>query len=88
MTPLRQKLIDEIQLPGFSPHTQDSYLRSVTGLARFYYRSPDQISDDEIKSWPGILFFVGSLFVPQLVSMPLAPHPLVSGFIKACCEVP
>src|ERR1017187_3153138 len=33
MTPLRQKLIDEIQLRGFSIHTQDSYLRCVTGLA-------------------------------------------------------
>src|SRR5713226_3388688 len=51
MTPLRQKLIDEVQLRGFSPHTQDSYERSVTGLARFYHRSPDQISDGEIKTY-------------------------------------
>src|SRR5438445_5081045 len=39
MTPLRQKLIDEIQLRGFS------------SLARFYHRSPDQIVDDEIKAY-------------------------------------
>lgn len=51
MTPLRQKLIAEIQLRGFSPHTQDAYVRSVTGLARFYHRSPDQIGDDEIKGY-------------------------------------
>jgi len=51
MTPLRQKLIDEIQLRGFSIHTQDSYVRCVTGLARFYHRSPDQIVDDEIKAY-------------------------------------
>jgi integrase/recombinase XerD len=51
MTSLRQKLIDEIQLRGFSIHTQDSYVRSVTGLARFYHRSPDQISDEEIKAY-------------------------------------
>jgi site-specific recombinase XerD len=51
MTSLRQKLIDEIQLRGFSLHTQDSYLRCVTGLARFYHRSPDQIGDDEIKAY-------------------------------------
>src|SRR6266404_7073974 len=51
MTPLRQKLIDEIQLRGFSIHTQDSYLRSVTGLARFYHRPPDKIADDEIKAY-------------------------------------
>jgi site-specific recombinase XerD len=51
MTSLRQKLIDEIQLRGFSLHTQDSYVRCVTGLARFYHRSPDQIRDEEIKAY-------------------------------------
>ena len=51
MTTLRQKLIDEIQLRGFSLNTQDSYVRSVVGLARFYHRSPDQIGDEEIKSY-------------------------------------
>ena len=51
MTILRQKLIDEIQLRGFSPHTQDSYVRTVTGLARFYHRSPDQLNDDELKAY-------------------------------------
>jgi integrase/recombinase XerD len=51
MTPLRQQLIDEIQLRGFSPHTQDSYVRSVAGLALFYKRSPDQLGDEEIKAY-------------------------------------
>jgi site-specific recombinase XerD len=51
MTPLRQKLIDEIQLRGFSLHTQDSYVRSVTGVARFYHRSLDQIQDEELKDY-------------------------------------
>jgi site-specific recombinase XerD len=51
MTSLRQKLIDEIQLRGFSLHSQDSYVRCVTGLARFYHRSPDQIGDEEIKAY-------------------------------------
>jgi len=51
MIPLRQKLIDEIQLRGFSPHTQDSYVRSVAGLARFYHRPPDQIGDEDIKAY-------------------------------------
>ncbi len=51
MTTLRQKLIDEIQLRGFSIQTQDSYVRCVAGLARFYHRPPDQIGDDEIKTY-------------------------------------
>jgi integrase/recombinase XerD len=51
MTILRQKLIDEIQLRGFSPRTQETYVSSVTGLARFYRRAPDQINDDELKAY-------------------------------------
>ena len=38
----------EIQLRGFSIHTQDSYLRCVTGLARFYHRNGPQNSDSEL----------------------------------------
>jgi len=67
MTPLRQKLIDEIQLRGFSPHTQDSYVRSVTGLARFHHRAPDQISDDEIKGYLLHLLRVKKLACSSLI---------------------
>ena len=67
MTPLRQKLIDEIQLRGFSVNTQQSYERSVTGLARFYHRSPDQISDEEIKSYLLHLLRVKKLAVSSLI---------------------
>ena len=51
MTALRQKLIDEIQLRGFSLHTQNSYVRCVSGLARFYHRAPDQVTDEELKAY-------------------------------------
>jgi len=67
MTPLRQKLIDEIQLRGFSIHTQDSYLPCVTGLARFYHRSPDQIVDDEIKAYLLHLLRVKKLAVGSII---------------------
>jgi len=67
MTPLRQKLIDEIQLRGFSINTQDSYERCVSGLARFYHRSPDQIADDEIKAYLLHLLRVRKLAVGSLI---------------------
>lgn len=51
MTPLRQKLIDEIQLRGFSPHTQAAYVRIVAALATHYKRSPDRIQDPDIKNY-------------------------------------
>lgn len=67
MTPLRQKLIDEIQLRGFSPHTQDSYVRSVAGLAQFYHRSPDHLGDDEIKAYLLHLLRVKKLAVSSII---------------------
>ncbi len=51
MTPLRQKLIDEIQLRGYSQSTQDNYVHWVAKLAQFYDRSPEKISDPEIKAF-------------------------------------
>ena len=45
-------------------------------------------SDDEgvvrVVELAGHPFFVGTLFVPQLISTASAPHPLIAGFIKAC----
>ena len=67
MTILRQKLIDEIQLRGFSINTQDSHVRSVTGLARFYHRSPDQIVDDEIKAYLLHLLRIKKLAVSSII---------------------
>lgn len=67
MTPLRQQLIDEIQLRGFSPNTQDSYVRSVAGLAQFYHRSPDQIGDQEIKTYLLHLLRVKKLAVSSII---------------------
>jgi integrase/recombinase XerD len=51
MTPLRQKLIDEIHSRGFSPNTEESYVRTVARLAGFYHRSPNRINDQEIRSY-------------------------------------
>ena len=67
MTPLRQKLIDEIQLRGFSPNTQDSYVRSVAGLAQFYHRPPDKIADDEIKIYLLHLLRIKKLAVSSII---------------------
>jgi len=67
MTTLRQKLIDEIQLRGFSPHTQDSYVRWVAGLAQFHHRSPDQLVDDEIKAYLLHLLRIRKLAVSSLI---------------------
>src|SRR5919108_2868164 len=49
MTPLRQKMIDAMQVRGFSVRTHCSYRSAVTDLARYYHRSPDQLSGEELQ---------------------------------------
>lgn len=51
MTPLRQQMIDALQLRGMSPRTHDSYLSAVTDLARYYHRSPDQVNGEELQQF-------------------------------------
>jgi integrase/recombinase XerD len=49
MTELRRKMKEDLQLAGYSPRTQKSYIDTVRVLANYYHRSPDQITEDEIR---------------------------------------
>ena len=51
MTPLRKKMIADMQLRRFSANTQESYLRAVFGLARYYHKSPDKINASQLKNY-------------------------------------
>ena len=50
ISPLRKRMIEDMQLRSFSVRTQQSYVRSVLGLATHYRRSPDQIAEEEIRA--------------------------------------
>jgi len=51
MTPLRQRMIEDMQLAGMSPQTQRRYVSAVRQLAAYYMRSPDQISEAELRDY-------------------------------------
>jgi len=51
MTTLRQNFIRELVLRGTSPRTQEAYVRAVYFLAKHYHKAPDQLSDEELKSY-------------------------------------
>jgi len=51
MSPLRQKFIDEMKLRNFSIRTVSSYTGAVAALAGHYHRSPDKISEYEIRQY-------------------------------------
>jgi len=51
MTPLRQRFIEDLQLRGLSARTQDSYVRVVRQLAEHYGKSPEVISEEELRQY-------------------------------------
>jgi len=51
MTPIRQKMMDAMQVRGFSVRTHASYLAALSGLARYYHRFPDQLNADELQGY-------------------------------------
>jgi len=51
MTPLRQRMIDDMRLAGFAQRTRDVYIQAVRRLAAHYMRSPDLLSEEEVRTY-------------------------------------
>jgi integrase/recombinase XerD len=51
MTALRQRMIEDMQLRGLAPLTQRAYLQAIEQFARYCGKSPDQITDEELRQY-------------------------------------
>ena len=51
MTALRQQMIEDMRIRGFSPTTIEQYVGRVSQLARYYGKSPDQLGPEEIRAY-------------------------------------
>ncbi len=48
---LQKRMVEDMCLRGFTVRTQDSYVRSVTDLTRYYMRSPDLLGDEDLRRY-------------------------------------
>jgi len=51
MTELRRRMLEDLQLRGMSERTQECYLRAVRQLANHYHKSPDLVTEEEIRQY-------------------------------------
>jgi len=51
MTYLRQRMLEDMQLRGLAERTQEGYLRAACQLAAYYNKSPDKISEEELRQY-------------------------------------
>lgn len=63
MTPMRRRMLEDMRLADFAERTQKAYVNAVAGLAKHYGRSPDLLSQEEVRR-----FFVHLIEERQLSS--------------------
>src|SRR4051812_15811895 len=57
---LRERLIEDMSLRGFSEKTQRYYIRIVSRFAAFLHRSPDTATREDIRQWQLHLSDIGT----------------------------
>lgn len=51
MSPLRQRMEQDMVLRGLSDRTRESYIYQVAGLAKFFHRSPDAVEVADVQRY-------------------------------------
>ena len=63
MTPLRQRMIEDMRVRNLSAKTIAIYVATVTKFAKFFHKSPDLLVPEEIRGHPAYLW--QSRFAPM-----------------------
>lgn len=51
MTPLRQRMIEDMQLRGLSARTQEAYVAAVRRLSEYYHRKPNELAEEDLRKY-------------------------------------
>ena len=51
VTPLRQRMIDDMAIRNMSPLTQKSYVRAIKNFSKFFQRSPDKLTFEHVREY-------------------------------------
>src|SRR5271165_3091421 len=51
MSPLRARMIEDMTLAGLAEGTRTIYIQAVRRLAAHYRRSPDELSEEEVRRY-------------------------------------
>ena len=68
MTPLRQRMLEDLQIRHYSPTTIRLYLYSVAEFAKHFHKPPDQLGPEHIRQYQ--LFLIKDKQASQSTCVP------------------
>ncbi|WP_323123341.1 tyrosine-type recombinase/integrase [Burkholderia alba] len=51
MTPLRQRMVEDMRIRNLAANTQRAYLQQISAFAKHFGRSPEMLGPEEIRAW-------------------------------------
>ena len=51
MTPLRQRMLEDMSIRNFAENTQRSYIQQITSYAKHFHRSPDELGPEQVRAY-------------------------------------
>ncbi|MFM0721907.1 site-specific integrase [Paraburkholderia strydomiana] len=82
MTPLRQRMVEDMRVRSLSANTQRAYLQQVGAFAKHFGRSPATLGPEEIRAWQLHLVEVRQLARSSLVTATAALRFLYTVTLK------
>jgi integrase/recombinase XerD len=66
MTPLRKRMLEELQLRNYAHLTIERYLDAVQSFAKYFHKSPAQLGLEQIRAY--LLYLIKDKRLPQTLS--------------------
>lgn len=66
MTPLRRRMLEDMQIRNLSPHTIDGYTRYVAQFAKHFKTSPDQLGPEHVRTY--LLHLIAQQVDPSILT--------------------
>jgi site-specific recombinase XerD len=51
MTPLRQRMLEDMAIRNLAENTQSAYIQQVIAYARYFHRAPEELGPEEIRAY-------------------------------------
>ena len=68
MTPLRQRMLEDLSRYNYAPRTQQAYVAQIARLARHFGVSPDQLTREQVQEYQDLLASQHVSWLPQAVA--------------------